>query len=950
MTGEQLSGKMRNAAVGEILRSERGAVDADLVYRLCEQSRAAMRSDIGRAGELAEAARAAARVAGDRKALAESLRMVGHVRHLSGDNRGAAAAYSRAVVMLEELGERVDAGRTMSSALQSLIYLGQYKQAMEWAGRARAIFEMDGDRLRLARLDSNEANILHRQDRYAEALPMYERAAVALRALGDLDSTGIALRNSAVCHAALYEFDRALQCYREAEALYRQKGLPLLAAEIGDNIAQMYHLQGRYIDALEAYRGANIEQRANTYHLAVARLDQSELLLELNLLTEAAEMAEDAAARLKKLGIRYEQGKALLTLAVAVFRLGDGGRASRLLRRARALFQRERNPYWKAVAEYYQAAFLLEKKDFDAARASAEAALERLDESLLVSKSIPALLLLVKIETAAGRWDEARVFLERARRKARAADTLPVRFQIDMHAGKLCEAEGKYAGAWRCYDIAGRVLEALRGQFGSDGMRLSFAADKLACHGRMAEMAVLGLVRKTAKQQLELVEQAKSRALVEALLDAPEAENPESGEIRALRQQLSWHYTQLDRAESGPGETAAGILDELRGRIQTVERRLASEWAFRISRRAEGGQRIHFQCADLQRNLEGDETLIEYFAAGGHLFAFVATAWRLQVKQLGGMADLEGLFGLLRFQMSRGLWAGMVDRADRAWVAATMGHLRRLYDFLIRPLEQWMGKGHWVIIPHGVLHRLPFHALHDGRGYLSDERTISYAPSASVYVQCQGRAAGEGEGVAVFGVADERAPQMLREATELAGRIPEARLFADAEASIGNWRMEAPARRLMHLATHGLFRSDNPLFSSLRMSDGRLALYDLYGVRLKADLITLSGCATGVQEPGGGDELMGLTRGLLIAGARAAHVSLWEVNDESTSLYMSAFYGALQGGRSIARASQEAMAETRECAPHPFHWAPFVLTGNVRSSIPGIFFRMGGDPDGERTT
>ncbi|MBL8218920.1 MAG: CHAT domain-containing protein [Bryobacterales bacterium] len=951
MTGEQLAGMMRNAGAARVLRDETGDIRGELVLRLCEQSRVAMRSDIRIARDLAEAACAAARVAGDRRALAESWRMLGHVRHLSGDNRRAAAAYTRAVKILIGLGLRVDAGRTMSSALQSLIYLGRYDQAMDWAARARAIFEDDEDRLRLARLDSNEANILHRQDRYAEALALYERAIVSLRKLGDLDSTGIALRNSAVCHAALYDFDRALQCYREAEALYREKGLPLLAAEIGDNIAQMYHLQGRYIEAMETYRAANIEQRANTYHLAVARLDQSDLLLELNLFGEAAELAEDSAARLKKLGIRYEQGKCLLTLAVAVFRQGESGRALRLLRQARALFQRERNRFWEAAADFYQAAFLLEKGDYEAARASAAAAVDQLDKSLLVSKSISALLLLAKIETAAGRWAEARDLLERARSKARGADTLPVRFQLAMQTGNLYEAEGNHAEAWRCYEKAGAVLETLRGQFGSDGLRLSFVADKLTCHARMAQMAVQGLVRKPAGRKLELVEQAKSRALLEALVyEGTEAGAPEQDEIRTLRQQLSWYYTQLDRADSAPTAATPGMLVELRDRIEAVERRLASEWSLRTAKKAGSAHLVRFRCESLQRSLREDESLIEYFAAGEQLFAFVVTPRALHIRQLGGMAELEGLFGLLRFQMSRGMWSSMVERRDGEWRAATDGHLRRLYGFLIRPLEPWLGDGHWVMVPHGLLHRLPFHALHDGSRYLADQRTISYAPSASVHQQCQRRTASEGHGVAVFGVPDERAPQILREVRELADRIPAARLFVDADASIAHWRREAPVRRLIHLATHGLFRTDNPLFSSLRLSDGRLALYDLYSVRLKADLVTLSGCATGVQEAGGGDELMGLTRGLLIAGARAAHVSLWEVNDESTSVYMSAFYGALLAGRSIALAAREAMAATREFAPHPFHWAPFVLTGNVRNSVPGIFFRMDADPVGERTT
>jgi CHAT domain-containing protein len=131
----------------------------------------------------------------------------------------------------------------------------------------------------------------------------------------------------------------------------------------------------------------------------------------------------------------------------------------------------------------------------------------------------------------------------------------------------------------------------------------------------------------------------------------------------------------------------------------------------------------------------------------------------------------------------------------------------------------------------------------------------------------------------------------------------------------------------VHIATHGYFRQDNPMFSSIRLGDSYLSLYDLYHYKLPAELVVLSGCATGRNTVTPGEELMGLVRGLLQAGAQSLMLSLWDVHDASTRDFMIAFYSRLVQGMSKPLALQAAMAELRESHPHPYYWAPFALIG-----------------------
>ena len=119
------------------------------------------------------------------------------------------------------------------------------------------------------------------------------------------------------------------------------------------------------------------------------------------------------------------------------------------------------------------------------------------------------------------------------------------------------------------------------------------------------------------------------------------------------------------------------------------------------------------------------------------------------------------------------------------------------------------------------------------------------------------------------------------------------------------------------------------MFSAIRLGDSFLSLFDLYQLRLPVELITLSGCSTGLNVVSAGDELIGLARGLLHAGAQSLILSLWDVHDKSTAEYMSVFYRLLREGKSKAAALRAAMLALRSSYPHPYQWAPFILVGKA---------------------
>jgi CHAT domain-containing protein len=309
---------------------------------------------------------------------------------------------------------------------------------------------------------------------------------------------------------------------------------------------------------------------------------------------------------------------------------------------------------------------------------------------------------------------------------------------------------------------------------------------------------------------------------------------------------------------------------------------------------------------------------------------------------------------LLQFQLSKFRLGPDYLRTFGAQVhAATDTHLRELYALLIGPVRDHLSAAHLVIVPHDVLHFVPFHAMLDGNRPLIDDFTVSYAPSSSVYRLCRTKPPSARAGAVVMGVADAGTPFIHDEVRAVASALSGAEVFLGAEATAQQLQSSGEHSRFVHVATHGFFRRDNPMFSSIRLGDGPLSVYDLYQFNLSAELVALSGCGTGLSVVVGGDEQLGLVRGLLYAGAHAVLLTLWDAYDNSTAQFMAAFYQELMTGRTKAQAARHAMRALRESRPEAFYWAPFVLVGDAEAPAahpggefvsPPIFFAPGADP------
>jgi CHAT domain-containing protein len=324
--------------------------------------------------------------------------------------------------------------------------------------------------------------------------------------------------------------------------------------------------------------------------------------------------------------------------------------------------------------------------------------------------------------------------------------------------------------------------------------------------------------------------------------------------------------------------------------------------------------------------------LIAYLSLDDELLAFVLRDDRLKVvRGLASSAAVDAELRGLRFQLET-----LVYGADRLrlhmpeLVARAQRRLQRLYELLLRRLDPYIDEAErLIVVPHRALHYLPFHALHDGHGYVVEQREVVYAPSLTVLRHCLSRPRLIPPRRAVLvGLADAGAPRVRDEVKRVAQWFPEAETHLDGKATLGALRNGAPGADVLHLATHGRFRPDNALFSALRLADGWLTVRDACDLDLSGcGLVALSACDTGVSQVAPGDELLGLTRGFFAAGAASLLVSLWPVDDATTVELMDCFYREMRAGAAPAAALRGAQRDLLRQHEHPFFWAGFALHG-----------------------
>jgi CHAT domain-containing protein len=290
--------------------------------------------------------------------------------------------------------------------------------------------------------------------------------------------------------------------------------------------------------------------------------------------------------------------------------------------------------------------------------------------------------------------------------------------------------------------------------------------------------------------------------------------------------------------------------------------------------------------------------------------------------------------------------------------------LQTRFGRLIEPILSWSQEGDILwIVPHDALHYIPLHALKVEGRYLIERNPVCFTPSASIMKYCRNNRKDKLDTALILADSRGNLPLAGEEAwvvADLLNTIPHIGSAATKSRLLELLQNGREEFDVLHFACHGSFCFDQPLKSGIQLApendngrgtesdaDSTLTAEEIFKLSIPANVVTLSCCESGVNANRPGDELIGLTRALIYAGAASIVVSLWQVVDVSTRFLMERFYRELLGGRNKAEALQRAQLHVmnmqgpsvitfddtskesgNKCFDHPYYWAPFILVGD----------------------
>ena len=918
-------------------------LQSEVLTVLTARVREHVRVDVQQALRMADATLSIAARLDDKQALALAKRAKANALYAKGEYASAVDLHEQAVALFDVMGEASEVARTLSGSIQPLLLLGEYSRAFAAGERARKIFADEGNTWRLARLEINIGNIYSRQDRFVEAIACYERAYQGLLQHDDAEGTAAVLSNMATYYISLNDFPKALEAHKQARRFCEEHGMPLLVSQADYNIAYLYYLRGEYSKAIQMLRAASVNSKkiGDAYHQSLCNLDLAELYLELNLSSEASELAQQGYEGFTQLGMGYESAKCLAFSAIAASQQGHAFEGLKLFSQAREMFVKEKNQVWPSLIDLYRALVFFEEGRFFEARRHCAEALDSFRSLNLTSKSALAQLLLARIAVKTEDPEQAFLHASGALEKVSALESPFLIYQAHLLLGNIQTIRRDREKAYSAYRSAREALETLRSSLRGEELKISFIKNRLEVYENLVELCLTREADAAAVEEaFTYVEQAKSRSLMDLFArPAPAVTENDTGQselvrsIKDLREELNWYYNRIEREQLQPEQQSAERIAHLQQEARDREKKLVRVLQDATDTDAtEAGLQMpsHVPISTIRAAIAPHTLVVEYFRVRDRILVCLLGRETLEIHPVTLESRVAGLLRLLQFQLSKfRLNPQYLEAFHDSLVQATQAHLKELYDELIAPVASRLEANHLIFVPHGSLHYVPFHALFDGSQHLIDRYTVSYSPSASIYALCQSRTANTSGTSLVFGIPDAQAPAILDEVQALTGVLDRAELFVGRDATETILRTKGPSSRNIHIATHGRFRQDNPMFSAIRLGDSFLSLFDLYQLRLPVELITLSGCSTGLNVVAAGDELIGLARGLLHAGAQSLVLSLWDVHDKSTAEFMTAFYGLLGQGKGKAEALRTSMLQLRSRYPHCYQWAPFILVGKA---------------------
>jgi CHAT domain len=852
---------------------------------LAEEAYGLVQVDPRRAQEVAQQAQAAAVAAGDHAAQVAALHALTWSQFVLGDPRWATTG-RLGIRIGERAGELERAALLRRHFAQNLAAAGKIRAAVQELDLAvECLTGLERVRSQVARVVIQRRAHASDPSRHRRVVADARVAARRLRAAGDRLWEARLAYNLGVLELDRSEIDAAESDLRRAFTLYTALGAQTAATEALLVLAVVSLRRGDVVEGLATIDSVELRdpQGSTLNNLLSCRLTAC---LQARLMAEAAAAADDLVRLSETAGWRDFLAQNRLSQANVAILSGDFAAGKMLAAAAGRAFSARGKRVNAALARRtaLEAGLLggeVTRRSLRACMAIAET----LDGAGWRTEALRTHLLAGRAALELGAVGPAReqiALADRIRGRGSATD----RVELAHARGLLALAEGDARAAERRLVAGLNYLEAYRGALGAAELRA--AASEIGV-GLARSGLRMALASGRASRVLSWAERLRANAL-----RVPQVRPARDLVLRTLEAELRALSAQVAAAErSGRLERGA------------IVRQAAVEGRIRARARLLKGRDVGRSGIDLAHAgaLLGEQGLVEYVALDGRLAAVTSLRGRLALHDLGADGAGEEL-EWLRFALiglARGVRRGAERKVALEAVAESASALDRL---LVQPLLPSVGGAPLVIVPTGRLHALPWAALPSLAG-----RPIQIAPSLATWIELTRRPRSRRLRIAL--VAGPRLRQAAAEIRALAAIYPGAIALHGRHASAEATLAALDGAKLAHLACHGRFRADSPLFSSLELADGPLNVYELQTLRRAPETVVLSACDLAVSGLQPGDELLGLAAALLSLGTRTIVASVVPVPDAAAKRLMVAFHRRLVDGESAAAALARAQQEAR---------------------------------------
>ena len=922
----------------------------------------------------------------------DSLLALGETRYWEGAFEDARFAWEDALARSRRLGNRTNEARVLTWLGLAAFRTGDYAEARR-LGEAALEIKLDlGQGVELPKSYNALGLLAWSEGRLSNAAVLFEQAASAAAEEGDEETAAKAANNLGLVYSDLGEFERARAGFEVSLTAGRRLGdrliegrtltnLGMLEIKTGDPFAGLRFLE----QARRSYRvNADITGELNALgQLATAYLGLGEP-------RRAFAVLDTALVLSRRHGLRSEEASALEWLGELYREVGDHRRALEMYEQAGRL-NRELGLTIEHASNLSRAAAVhAALRDYDAARELAREATRLHQETGAAVEALADLLLLAEVGQLAGSASESIADLERARALADQIDSRGARIDIALAEARIADrandptralqmlataaaeiSDASYRVVWEAEMLRARAsarlgdmeeaaaagyraanaVEKVRDRLGSGWLRTALLADRQVVYTDLID-ALLRLGR--VEEAFEVADAARGRSFLEHLTAVPRTEGRENATLTAavdaerLLREIDELLVLRDELEAIPhderdAEIERSILD-LSEKLRQARSRYEELHLRQEERDADVGSLLvgrRVRSAEVQEALRQNETLLEFVVSADWAIVFVVTRDRVESFAVPVPApDVRR-----QARIAREL-AGQAASG----VSAT-GVLERLYATLIEPLvgkSALIGAHRLIVVPDAALGHVPFAALRDGKTgrYLVEDYAISYLPTAGALPVLRTDDAQRPSALeltaTVFAPLPEDLPATRREAEAISAALRGTKLITGRKASEERLRRELSSGRIVHVASHGVLESSNPLFSRVELArgssasenDGRFELHEILGVAVRSPLVFLSGCETEIGPArsstfAGGDDYATLARAFLYSGARSVIATLWRIDDEGAAEFAGRFYHHLRSAGNPSEALAAAQRDLLGADPYsaPYYWAAYRLAG-----------------------